>query len=149
MARTWILVADSARARLFESDRSGALSELACYTNPEARAGTRGMGSDRPPTVNESMGQARHALEPHTSPRAKVAANFARALRDVLHTAHGVQRFERLVLVAPPRFLGDLHRAFDKALRACVSAEIRRDFTHLTPAKLQAQLAQGALRKTA
>lgn len=148
MTRTWILVADRARARLFESDRSGALSELGCYTNPEGRAGTRGMTSDRPPTVNESVGHARHALEPHTSPRAKVAANFARELREVLDRGHGMQRFERLVLVAPPRFLGDLHRAFGKALRACVSAEIRRDFTHLPPAKLQAQLAQGALRKT-
>jgi len=145
MNRTWILVADSARARVFERDRAGALIELGCYTNPEARDGTRGMTTDRPPTVNESMGFARHALEPHTSRREKVAATFARALREVLDRGHVEQRFDRLVLVAPARFLGDLHSAFGKHLRAAVVAEVRRDFTHLTPAKLTVQLAHVGL----
>src|SRR5689334_18089456 len=48
MSPTWILVADSARARLFEADGAGALNELACYANPEGRAGTRGLTTDRP-----------------------------------------------------------------------------------------------------
>lgn len=146
MTTTWILVADSARARLFEADPIGGLRELECYANPEARAGTRGMTTDRPPTVNESVGSARHALEPHTSRRAKVAANFARTLRDVLEPALGTRRFHRLVLVAPARFLGDLHAAFGKPLRACVAAEVRRDFTHLSASELRSRLPAAALR---
>jgi len=149
MPKTWILVADSARARLFEAGRAGALSELGCYTNPEARAGTRGMTTDRPPTVNESLGSARHALEPHTSRREKVSGNFARALRDVLDRGHVLQRFDRLVLVAPARFLGSLHAAFGKHLKACIGAEIRRNFTHLTPAKLRAELPHDTQRPAA
>lgn len=140
MSTTWILVADSARARLFETGDGGALNELGCYTNPEARAGTRAMTTDRPPTVNESVGSARHSLEPHTSRREKVAGNFARSLREILEHAQNAQRFERLVLVAPARFLGDLHTSFGKHLRASVVAEIRRDFTHLDATNLRAEL---------
>jgi len=143
---TWILVADSARARLFEKDPAGALNELGCYTNPEARSATRGLTTDRLPTVNESVGAARHAIEPHTSRRAKAAGSFARSLREILVQGDHTRRFERLVLVAPPRFLGDLHTAFDKRLRARVVAEIRRDFTHLTAAKLRMELPVEALR---
>jgi protein required for attachment to host cells len=140
MNATWILVADSARARLFEADGAGALNELACYTNPEGRAGTRGLTTDRPPTVNESVGFARHAIEPHTSPRAKASNSFARLLREVLDQGQHMRRFEQLVLVAPPRFLGALHTTFGKRLRECVVAEIPNDFTQLSPAKLHAQL---------
>jgi len=140
MTVTWILVADSARARLFETDGSGELNELGCYTNPEGRAGARGLTTDRPPTVNESVGSARHAHEPHTSRREKIADNFARTLREILDQGQHSRRFERLVLVATPRFLGALHTTFGKQLRDCVVAEVRRDFTQLAPEKLSAQL---------
>jgi len=140
MNATWILVADSARARLFEADKAGALTELGCYTNAESRAGTRGLTTDRAPTVNESVGSARHSIEPHTSPREKAAGLFARSLREVLDQGQHANRFARLVLVAPPRFLGALHTAFGKLLRDSVVAEVRRDFTQMSPGTIQARL---------
>ncbi|HEX6834056.1 MAG TPA: host attachment protein [Rudaea sp.] len=141
MATTWILVADSARARLFEIQAVDVLSELRCYANAQRRAGNRGESSDRAPTVNESVGQARHALEPHTDARQKSADVFARSLRDELDHGRTAHHFQRLVLIAPPRFLGALHAAFDKPLRDTVVAEIRRDFTRMSPNHIRAALA--------
>ena len=140
MTATWILVADGARARLFETQRTGTLSELGCYTNAEIRNGTRGLTTDRAPTVNESVGSARHSIEPHTSLREKAASRFAHSLREVLDVGQSAHRFEHLVLIAPPRFLGALHKVFDKQLRGCVVAEIRRDFTQMSPGDISARL---------
>jgi len=141
MNTTWILVADSARARLFEADEAGAFKELGCYTNADARNGTRGQTTDRPPTVNESVGSARHAIEPHTSARAKAAGSFARELREMLDHGCSNHRFTRLVLIAPPRFLGILHASFGKQLQDCIVAEFQRDLTKLTPAEIRSQFA--------
>ena len=146
MSATWVLVADSARARLFETaEPEGLLCELGCYTNAESRDGARGLTHDRRPTVNESMGFARHAIEPHTTSREKAAGSFAHTLREVLEQGRNAHRFERLVLIAPPRFLGALRTAFGTPLREAVVAEIRRDFTQLSVEKIREQLPAGVL----
>jgi len=141
MKTTWILVADGARARLFAATpASTTFTELGCFTNPEGRAGTRKLTTHRPPTVNESVGNARHAIEPHVTLREKVADRFARELGDVLARGHAERRYDHLMLVAPPRFLGALHGNLDKPLRDVVSCEVRRDFTALPSAQIRARL---------
>ena len=65
-SNVWVLVADRARARLFEFASSGQkLVEIACFDNPEARI--HGIARDRLPRVNESSGGIRHAIEPRTT----------------------------------------------------------------------------------
>lgn len=141
MKTTWILVADAARARLFEGTRaSKTFAELGCYTNPEGRAGARKLTTHRAPTVNESMGNARHAIEPHTTLREKIADRFARELGDVLARGHAERRYDHLMLVAPARFLGALHGSLAKPLREAVACEVRRDLTALPPDQLCARL---------
>lgn len=137
---TWILVADRARARIFETGVGDSLSEVACFTEPAARAGESALTTHRLPTVNESMGYARHSIEPHTQLRDKIAANFARLLCNALDAGRNEGRFEKLVLVAPPRFLGALHKALGEALRERVVREIRHDFTELPARDLQERL---------
>lgn len=47
MSNTWILVADAARARLFELTRKGAdPAEIACYSYPEGRSPGREQDHD-------------------------------------------------------------------------------------------------------
>lgn len=137
---TWILVADRARARIFETGVEDSLTEVACFAEPEARAAESTLTTHRPPTVNESMGFARHSIEPHTPLRDKITAHFARLLCDALDAGRNEGRFEQLVLVAPPRFLGALHKALDEGLRQRVVREIRHDLTELPPRDLKERL---------
>src|SRR5690242_7007263 len=66
MNKTWVLVADSEKARVFEFDRrKEPWKETACFVNPDA---VHGPTSERPPRVQESVGGARHAIEAHTDP---------------------------------------------------------------------------------
>jgi protein required for attachment to host cells len=127
-SNVWVLVADRARARLFEFASSGQkLVEIACFDNPEARI--HGMARDRLPRVNESSGGIRHAIEPRTTMMEKSVDRFARSLIDELENGRTQQRYDQLILVAPPRFRGALHRHVDKPLKNCISAEISRDLT--------------------
>jgi protein required for attachment to host cells len=138
----WVLVADRGRARIFEIGTDESLTEVACFSNPEGRAAGRELTRDRPPTVNESVGSARHRIEPHTTLHDKVSARFARTLCDALDRGHAQGRFEALMLIAPPRFLGDLHAALGKALRGRVVDEIRHDLTELPVQELQERIAR-------
>lgn len=143
MQPTWILVADHARARLFSPNQdAGALTELKDFVNPEGMHPAQAYSHERSPRTFESVGAARHAIEPHTSAEEKVARRFAHELAEALEHGRVEQRFERLLLVAPPRFLGTLQEVLNKHVRACVSAHLDKDLTllpreqilpHLTP----------------
>lgn len=141
MSSTWVLVADSTRARLFEvAPANKALSELACYTNPDGRAPGRKAATDRLPRVNESVGSVRHAIEPHTSLREKSTDHFAHALGETLERGRLEHSYDRLVLVAPDRFLGALRGNFSKDLSDCVVGEIRLNLTALPLHELHSRL---------
>lgn len=130
MSNTWILVADTARARLFEnSHRDDPLRPLGDFINPEARMPGRRSTHDHPPTVHESVGPARHSIEPHTTLRDRQRISFARELVDKLEQGRVSRRYDRLVLVAPPKFLGVLHQLIQEPLRQCIVGESARDIT--------------------
>lgn len=140
----WILVADHARARLFERAADGAgLTELRDLVNPDGRGPEHDRGTDRPARVHERMGATRHAIEPHTSPREKSAARFAREIRQVLEQGRAERRYEQLVLIAQPQFLGTLHASLDKQVRRCVAAEIDREMISKRPDEILASLPPG------
>lgn len=142
MSITWILVADGSRARLFENARRDEpLHHLDNFINPAARMSGRRFTTDRPPTVDESVGCARHAIEPHTTLREKQAARFARVLTAALERGRNRHRFQRLVLVAPAKFLGALHECCDKPLRDCVTGEIGRDLVALGATEIHERVA--------
>lgn len=137
---TWILVADRARARIFEAAPDHKLTEVECFANPDGRAMGRDIETDRPPRVNESMGSTRHAIEPHTTLRDKSITRFARLLCNALERGHEQRCYQRLVLAAPPRFLGALRANLAESLQALITDEIRHDLTALPTHELREHL---------
>jgi protein required for attachment to host cells len=129
---TWILVADASRARLFEHHRAQRTFELVHEDDrPELRDREAMRDSDRPGRVHERSGQVRHGMEPPTPGSERVREDFARELVGRLHEGVTEQRFDQLVLVAPPTMLGTLRGLLDDALRERVSAELGKDLTKL------------------
>jgi len=129
MSTTWILVADRAKARLFainEKDRS--IAEIEDFLNPEGRG--REPAQDRPPRTHDRMGDSRHAIEPHTSAQENAVEFFARELESALECGRTGHRYQDLVLMAPPQFLGTLNAVLGEKVRACVAAEVPKDLTN-------------------
>ena len=142
MKSTWVLVADRARARLFNLVGEGSqLDELRDVANPDARVPAADVVRDRKPRTQESMGSARHAIEPHTTLEEKVSERFARELEVVLEEGRVQHRYERLVLVAPPGFLGTLNQILGKQLRGHVVLEVNKDLSALPPREIHAHIA--------
>jgi protein required for attachment to host cells len=134
---TWILVADAARARVFRFDREEKRLEPAWHEQlVGSKLASRKIGSDRPGRTFDSGGEGRHAKEPPTDPARYEKERFAREVVDRLEDELNRHAFGALVVVAPPQFLGDLRTNLSPQLAACVTAEINKDLSKLTPSEL-------------
>ena len=133
---TWILVADGARARIFQNGGPGkglhpALPEEFRKAVPK----TGEMGTDRPGRGHESATAARHAVETTDWHRFE-KEKFAKEMAGILDQAGASGTYDRLILVAPPKTLGDLRNALSPITRKKVTGEIDKDLTAVTQGEL-------------
>ena len=106
MPATWVLVADSSAARIFNAGSpTGSLDEIASYAHAEGRMHERDMRTDEPGMTKDSAGYAKHGMEPKVKPKEQEAITFARFLADRLESARSKNEIGRIILVAPPEFL--------------------------------------------
>jgi protein required for attachment to host cells len=143
MNSTWILIGDASRARVFATNGKGRpwtlVRELA---HPESRLKGREIMSDKPGRVQQSMGaKSRPGMEPPTSPKEVEAGRFAENLAHVLEEGHGHNAYARVILVAPPHFLGLLRRVISTQVSKRVSASLDKDLTELKEHELPGRLA--------
>lgn len=139
--KTWILVADEGRARVFEAEHAdGMLQEIHAFVHAQARQHGRDIASERLPRTQESMGSARHAIEPHTDLETIEAQRFAHELAEFLDQARKQQRFGRLLLLAAPRFLGTLRGILPEQVIKLVGGSIDKDVTHERAEEIRARL---------
>lgn len=105
-AETLILVADGGRARGFaERRRHGPLQELPGWSRAAPPTDRRARGRTGGTTITPGSGRSNVN---ETSPAEAAEARFLDGLAHELEHAAVVGRYERLVLVAPPRALGRL-----------------------------------------
>jgi protein required for attachment to host cells len=140
---TWILVADGARARVLVNRGIGKGLEPTVDGEMEHDLPpTRELGTDRPGrTQQRGTGGRRHAIEPHVDWHRFEKEKFSREMAALLDAAAERGDFDRLVLIAPPRTLGDLRAALGAKARGKVHAEVDKDLTHVTLHDLPGYLA--------
>jgi protein required for attachment to host cells len=141
---TWILVADAARARLF-LQQHGAASWRLVQTFAHARSAAKGRDimADRPGRVQQSVNDGtRSAMTRRTDPKTVEATHFAGELSTALDSFLHDQAGARLVLVAPPRFLGLLRQVLREPVRSHVVSELARDLTRVAEHDLPEQVAK-------
>lgn len=139
--KTWILIADGAQARLVYNDGPGhgvkaASEEILHGRNLPGRE----INSDRPGRTFDSAGEGRHAKEPPTDPRDNEKQHFLRRLAEVLDNGVKRARYDRLVIVAPPRALGQLRALLSDRVRAKVCGELDKDLIHVPTGELAQHL---------
>lgn len=89
---------------------------------------TREQGSDRPGRTNRSDGVSRSALE-QTDWHQLAEDRFASEIADTLYRAGHAHGFEHLIVVAPPKVLGNLRAAFHQEVVRKIVAEVPKDLT--------------------
>ena len=143
---TWVLVADGARGRILT--REGVAAGLRVWPEGEFRhevRRTRELGTDRPGRVQESANAAHHAIAPRVDLSRQEKRQFARALAEFLEKGAQRDAFDRLVLVAPPRALGDLRAALGRHARERLAGELTNDLTELSPSDIESRLIHAEL----
>jgi len=131
-SRTWIVVADAARGSILVQVQSGeplTLLEGGEFHNPDPSHHARDLGSDRPSRSIESVGGARHAIEPKHDARRFAAGDFARNLSGFLERHANADSYDKLVIVAPPRMLSNFRNSLGRQARKRLVAELNEDLT--------------------
>jgi protein required for attachment to host cells len=137
----WLLVADSARARLFGIDRrERAFTLLDEWQDDVASGKAQDINADRPGRTFDSAGPGRHAMEPPSSPKGVAKARFVAMLADRLAAAAKQHKFDELTVIAAPRTLGELRELLDQAVRTKLVHEEAKDLTQLSQPELEKQL---------
>jgi protein required for attachment to host cells len=144
MATTWIIAADAGRARILQvMDRDGRLAEVEDFVNPSARLHERDMTTDAEPRFNGSQGGPGSDREAKRKGEYETEV-FVRQLGDYLDKARNAHRYDRLHLVAPPKFLGQLRKELGDEVQKLVEDELPKDLSWLNTRELQARLRREA-----
>jgi protein required for attachment to host cells len=140
--RTWVLIADAARARVFEARGKGrGLTTVQDMSLDAELAPSRDLGTDRPGRSFDSVGNARHAMQSPSDPHREQKRQFARRIAEAVEKRRAARSFDRLVLVAPAVTMGDLRTLLTDGVKATVTAEVVADLTNTPKSELPAHLA--------
>lgn len=137
----WVVVANRGVARLFQASQpTGGLQEMDAFIHPEARLHDQDLVSDRPGRGFERAGPGRHAEEPDSTVAEVETGNFALELARFLLKGRNEGRFDALMLVAAPAFLGSLRDHLDGQVRDRILLEVAKNLVHLDAAAVRAYL---------
>jgi protein required for attachment to host cells len=142
--KTWIVIADGMHARILHQEKRGAPLAAALdqeFVNPAMHGFDRDLKSDAPGRAFDSGSGARHSMEPRTDPKTHERQVFARRVAEVVNQAAGRRAFDRLILVAPPKMLGELRASLDRQAQERVAGELDRDLIKTPIAELPEHLA--------
>lgn len=140
MATTWIVSGDSSRARVLQVTGRNRLEEIEDFVNPKARMNDRELRTDAHARFNGHGGMGRPgsgsgigmgpANDREEQRQAELETeNFSRHIGRYLDKARIERRYDRLFLIAPPRFLGMIRKQLGKEVEKLVQDEIDKDLS--------------------
>ncbi len=145
MANTWIVIADAARARIFDGGPHGRdLDEIEDLSHPESRLHEGDLRTGETGSRQRPEAAARGASGPTTPAHDKHAQGFARDIARYLDHARQQGRFDSLIIAAAPKVLGELRDHLDSSTRATIVTEIDKDWTKQPRDKLKGLLADAS-----
>lgn len=139
--KTWILVADGEKALFLENIGDGELPNFEIrrveeQDNPPSRE----QGANRPGRMNDGGTAHRSAVEDtdwHQLGKERFAAELAEMLYKMAHRG----TFEKLVVVAPPKILGEMRQQLHKEVQDRIVGEIAKDLTNHPVDQIEKMLA--------
>ncbi len=143
--RIWFVIADGSHARFLQRTAPSAELEPALaeeMVDPVAHSFARDLKEDRPGRSFDSPGAggARHAIEPRRDPHVLRKEHFAHRVAEVINDAAAHDRFDALVLVAPPKTLGEIRAALGEPAKRRVVAESPKELIKIPRVELAGHL---------
>ncbi|MGZ3458552.1 MAG: host attachment protein [Archangium sp.] len=136
----WILVANGSRAKLFATDERAERWDLREeFFHEESRSFSRTL-LNQPDNPNAG---SLHKPQPENEPDARQQLEhdrFARQLADKLERGLNDRAFDRLVIAAPPGFLGLLRKHISPRVRQRLMLDFRADYVNVPVRELPARI---------
>ncbi|MEF2550820.1 host attachment family protein [Aurantimonas sp. A2-1-M11] len=127
---TWILVADGQKALFLRNDGDDELRNFTvCRVEEQDNPPTRDQGADRPGRMGDA-GSAHRSAVADTDWHQLAEDRFAKDLGEMLYKMAHKNRFQKLVIVAPPRILGELRHELHKEVLDRVVGEVPKTLTN-------------------
>lgn len=127
---TWILVANACQAKLYaRSNIKNGLSLIKTLSHPESRMKNSELVSDGSGAMQSAAGHG--ARQPQTEPKQNEAIHFAQQLAHELNQGRNEQQFVKIILMAPPTFLGLINEKLDTQTAKLISTKLDKDYTQV------------------
>lgn len=141
MSKDWVVVADKNRCRIFrQTSRTSPMEEIAVLVAPVTRLRNQDITTDRPGSTFDSGGQGRHIKGSSVEPVEQEAIRFAKDVVAKLEDGRRQNSFQRLYVIAEPRFLGHLRQHYSRPLEEMIAAEIDKDWATQTADEIRERL---------
>ena len=142
MSITWVVVADSSKARIFSAAKSSSpLKEVQVLSHPEGRLHQGDLVSDKPGRDNNATFGS-HNMGHETDAKEEESLRFAGTVCERLEEGRCKGLFDKLYVIAAPSFLGLLRKQQNSALRKIITAEIPKNLSTHTPMEIRKNLPQ-------
>lgn len=162
---TWILIADGRQAQVYARRKVEKLMPLAGNSRRnqfeeiitqepvpipgmkwEAESAEQyQVGRNATGMVFESANSARSMGEPHIDVHEEIKQHFAKVIAGHINQAKAEKIFDRLVLVAAPKMLGEIKKHLHTKILKCIAAEMPKDLTHYESEELLQHLKDSGL----
>lgn len=142
MKRSWLVVADSSRARIFSyEEKAGAWDLEDEIDHPAARAHTSELVTDQQGRTRQSgTGGYAPAMSNEIDAHAQEEVKFARRVANRLANGFDAHAYASLGMVAPPHFLGLLRKHIAGRVANRLVLELDKDYTASSEAELKERL---------
>lgn len=137
---TWLVTANSSVARIYQIQGGFSLQEIKVLEHPESRLKAQDLVSDKPGRDFESVGNARHRMEPPTTPKQQEFISFAKEIAVFLNMEGQKGSFKKLYLSASPICLGLIRQHLNGNTVKLIAGEVDKDMTHIRPEEIISHL---------
>lgn len=138
MSVTWVVVADSSRARFFAMpSRVEPMQEMDGMMHAEGRMREQDEVSDRQGGIAGGHGEGEHTFDAPTDIKHHEADVFAKQIADRLDRGRVNHDFNKLILVAPPAFLGAVRHALNDHVKNLVSLSLDKNLVAENEAEIR------------
>lgn len=140
--KTWVLIADASKARLYIMHKARMLQQLNHTKNLEligefTHSNSRKKNAD---LVSDRTGEFGSGGFVESSAKVKEAEYFAKELLQHIENGRVDNQFRDLIIVAPPTFIGMINKHMPKEVDKLIFKTIEKDYTQLNEKDLEQSL---------
>ena len=141
MPKTWIVVAESSRAKIFELNKKNTpLKELQDFIHTSSKLHEQEVTTDLSGGSRISYGHGSHKMNAQTSVKEHESKVFAKTISQYIEKARNKGKFQKLILMSPPAFLGQLRKQLSSETFKRIVSEIDKNLVKHKACEIQAHL---------